>query len=162
MYAVLCPSALARRRRKAHSGSDRRTYTPCFGRWLLGIFLRPGFFLVFVIGSPHYHTRSQESNRGHLINDITFARVSFGGCLPMKSDAWCHAHGCLRLSCIHRGLHRIGEPPDDDGDADWDAVMSMTDAEVEAELVALGVDIPAFIERVRARIAKVLAEEKKS
>jgi hypothetical protein len=32
------------------------------------------------------------------------------------SKDWCEAHGCLRLSCTLRGLHRIGEPLDEDED----------------------------------------------
>lgn len=34
------------------------------------------------------------------------------------SKDWCDAHGCLRLSCTLRGLHRVGEPLDEDDDSE--------------------------------------------
>lgn len=66
------------------------------------------------------------------------------------------------MSCISK---HIPKDPQDDGepvpDPDWDAVMAMTEAEIDAELAALGIDMPAFIARVRARIAEVLAADEK-
>lgn len=30
-----------------------------------------------------------------------------------RQTDWCEAHGCLRISCIQRGLHRVGDPEED-------------------------------------------------
>lgn len=40
-------------------------------------------------------------------------------CENVRTD-FCDAHGCLRLSCTLRGLHRVGEPLDEDDDSDCD------------------------------------------
>lgn len=40
-----------------------------------------------------------------------------GWCENVRTD-FCDAHGCLRLSCTLRGLHRVGEPEDDDSGCD--------------------------------------------
>jgi len=34
--------------------------------------------------------------------------------MSAEKPDWCESHGCLRMSCNERGLHRVGEPVDED------------------------------------------------